>query len=46
MPAFFAAITAGISGFSSRGAEDGVDPLGDHRVHVGDLLRGGPAASV
>ena len=46
MPAFLAAMTAGISGFSSRGGkEDEVDALGDHAVDVGDLL-GGRAGGV
>ena len=42
MPAFLAFMTAGMSGFSSRGGEeDEVDALGDHAVDVGDLLGGG-----
>ena len=46
MPAFLAAMTAGISGFSSRGARKiAIDALRDHAVDVGDLL-GGRAGGV
>ena len=46
MPAFLAAMTAGTSGFSSRGERKiDVDALRDHAVDVGDLL-GGRAGGV